>query len=102
MVKSQHGPVSDRYYGDVSTNYSDDDYARSLGVEIMAARRMKGLSQEELAQQAGISTRTLSRYELGERDLTLKVLWALTAALDMDAADVLAAAQKRVQKRPQN
>jgi len=88
----------------VSTDddYNDDDFARAVGVEIVAARRMRDMPQEVLAQRAGITSRTLRRYEVGDRDLTLKVLWALTAALDMDAADVLAAAQKRVQKRPKN
>jgi transcriptional regulator with XRE-family HTH domain len=87
--------------GDVSTNYSDDDFARAVGVEIVAARRMKDLSQEGLALRAGIGVRTLSRYEHGDRDLKLKVLWAITGALGVEAFDVLSAAQDRATREAQ-
>lgn len=102
MVKSPHGRVPARYDAWVSTNdYSDEDFSRAVGVEIVAARKMRGISQEDLALRAGIGLRSLQRYEVGDRDLTLKVLWAFTEVLGMEAADLLAAAQKRVQKRPQ-
>lgn len=87
--------------GAVSTNYSDDDFARAVGVEIVAARRMKDLSQEDLAQQAGIGVRTLSRYEHGDRDLKLKVLWAVADALGVEAFVILSAAELRATREAQ-
>lgn len=84
-------------------DYKDDDFARAVGIEIVAARKMRGIPQDDLAQRASLGLRSLQRYEKGERDLTLKVLWAITEVLQMEASDVLAAAQKRVeaQKRVQ-
>lgn len=87
--------------GAVSTNYSDDDFARAVGVEIVAARRMRGMSQEDLAQRAGIGVRTLHRYEHGDRDLKLKVLWAITGALGVEAFAVLSAAEVRAKQEAQ-
>lgn len=85
----------------MSINYSDDDFARAVGVEIVAARRMKDMSQEDLATRAGIGVRTLSRYEHGDRDLKLKVLWAITGALGVETFAVLSAAQDRAVRESQ-
>jgi len=101
MVKCQHWPVPASYDGAVSTNYSDDDFARAVGVEIVAARRMKDMSQEDLAKQAGIGVRTLSRYEHGDASLKLNVLWAITGALGVETFTILTAAEKRASKEPQ-
>lgn len=48
---------------------------KDIGNLIRSARRRKGMTQEELAKKAGLSTMSIRRYEQGERtipDSTLK------------------------------
>lgn len=42
------------------------DYARGIGVRLQQARHAVGLSQEEVAHRAGISTFTYQKFEKGE------------------------------------
>lgn len=54
-----------------------------LNQTLIAARKQKGLTQEELAEQTGITVRTIQRIESGEsvpRSYTLKTI---AAALDL-------------------
>lgn len=56
------------------------------------ARRKKGLSQKELAERSGISTRTIECYEQRARPIDgarLDTLCELSKALDCKIADIL-------------
>lgn len=58
----------------------------STAQHIAAIRKSKGMTQEELADKAAVTVRTIQRIESGEsapRDYTLK---AIAAALDIDPA----------------
>lgn len=61
--------------------------ARSLGAALSAARRDRGLNQDELAHRAGIARRTVSRIEngnaAGEVGTVLAVVRALELSLDL-------------------
>lgn len=61
-----------------------------IGTRIRQYREEKGLSQEELADNAGISWRHLNYVEHGERKISVDVLIALANALDATADDLLA------------
>lgn len=74
-------------------NDDDEAFAVALGASIKAARNRRGLDQEELAKRIGVAVRTMSRYETGERDASLKTVRAIARALDMDAATILGMAE---------
>lgn len=53
------------------------------------------LSQQDLADKAGISQKYLSGVERGERNPTLAVLGALAAALDVELSRLIGLAEDR-------
>jgi len=53
-----------------------------LGENIRHVRKIKGLTQEELAKKAGMSTMSIRRYENGERIIKLGALKRIAAALN--------------------
>ncbi|QTX04202.1 helix-turn-helix domain-containing protein [Agromyces archimandritae] len=59
-----------------------------LGSHVRGLRLERRLSQEELAEQLGVSARYLAGIERGERNLTLDSVDALAGQLNV-AADVL-------------
>lgn len=59
------------------------------GLSIRQARTAAGLTQQTLAERAGIALRTLARIEQGE-DARLGTLEAIAAALDTSLATLLA------------
>lgn len=59
-----------------------------LGMRIREFRRRKKLSQEKLAEQAGISTQYMSQIETAARKLSLRSFANLTQALEV-SSDVL-------------
>ena len=72
-----------------------EGYARELGINLLRAREVKGLSQERIAHAAGISAYTYQKYEKGESkpgtpmNPRLVTLLALCQVLDVDISDVL-------------
>lgn len=54
----------------------------TLSVRIKQLREQRGLSQEQLALDAGTSQRQISKYETGKNDPTAQVLLALAVSLD--------------------
>ena len=54
-----------------------------IGLRIMALRKMKNWSQDELAGLAGIQRSHLSRIEAGKYSVTLEIIQAIAEALDM-------------------
>ena len=61
-----------------------------IGQVICALRIERGLTQEEVALEAGTNAGYLSRIERGERDPSLKMLQSLAAALGTDAPALFA------------
>jgi len=53
-----------------------------IGTRIRELRRARGLTQQQLAQQANISVRTLRAYERNKRTLDDKTLHRIADALD--------------------
>lgn len=64
-----------------------DYYA--IGQRIRKMRKARNLSQEQLAEQAGISTTHMSHIETGNTKLSLPVLVELAAALEVRTDDLL-------------
>ena len=64
-----------------------DYYA--IGQRVKRFRRARGLSQEALAEQVGISTTHMSHIETGSTKLSLQVFAALAQALQVSADALL-------------
>ena len=60
-----------------------------LGENIRHVRKIKGLTQEELAKKAGMSTMSIRRYENGERIIKLDALKRIATALNIPYWDLI-------------
>lgn len=64
-----------------------------LGIAISTLRRARGMSQEQLAEKAGVSRSHLSAIEAPRivRPFSLEVFFNIADALDVDPADLIKA-----------
>jgi transcriptional regulator with XRE-family HTH domain len=60
-----------------------------FGCHLRAARKDKGLSQEELAARAGIDRTYISSCERGKRNVTLDIIYRLSNALDISSKELI-------------
>ncbi len=54
----------------------------TLGERIIEARKLRGLSRDQLAERAGIDTTLVAAYEAGQQT-TFEAFWRLVVALDL-------------------
>ena len=54
---------------------------QTIGQKVRQARKMKGITQEQLANLVGLSTMSIRRYESGERIITDEILERIADAL---------------------
>lgn len=71
--------------------FKNRDRLIQLGIAISALRKMRGMSQEQLAERAGISRLHLSSIEaLGiARSFSLEIFFNIADALEIDPADLI-------------
>ena len=64
-----------------------------LGIAIAALRKMRGMSQEQLAEKANVSRSHISSIEAPgiARPFSLEVFFNIAAALEIDPADLISA-----------
>ena len=77
------------------TNMQTTARARSpaledLRVNVIVKRAQRSLSQEDLANRAGIARATISKLENGTGDLNVSTVAAIAAALECDIAELFA------------
>lgn len=60
-----------------------------IGQQIRKIRKVRQLSQEELAERVGISTTHMSHIETGNTKLSLPVLVKLASVLEVSTDDIL-------------
>lgn len=65
------------------------DYA-SIGLRIRHARTEKGLTQEQLAENIGVTRKHLSLVETGDAGISLEMLVAISNTLDAPISELLA------------
>lgn len=70
--------------------------AREVGLVLGETRKAQHRKQNEVAARAGISVPVLSRVENGHRDISLRFLFDLCEALDVNAGDVVGRAERRI------
>jgi transcriptional regulator with XRE-family HTH domain len=75
---------------DVSNVSSTPD----LGSTIKRLRLDRGLTQEDLAHSAGVTTGTLSRTESGETSPSWRTVQRIATALGVSPGDLVAAAEQ--------
>lgn len=61
----------------------------SLGAKIREIRKEKGLSQEALADLAGLDRSYMGHIERGEKNVTLTKIYQVSDALDISPKDLL-------------
>lgn len=54
-----------------------------IGLRVVALRKMRGWSQQELADRAGLQRTHVGRIETGKYAVTLETIQAIAEALDM-------------------
>lgn len=64
-----------------------------IGAFLREIRKEKGLTQEQLAQQLGVSQRSVSRWETGRTMPDYSLLPSICQALDVNAAELLSGAR---------
>ena len=74
-------------------SFKNRDRFVQLGIAICTLRKMRGLSQEKLAEKAGISRSLLSAIEAPgtAKAFSLEVFFDLADALDVDPSDLITA-----------
>lgn len=74
-------------------SFKNHDRFIQLGIAISALRKMRGLSQEKLAEKAGISRSLLGVIEALSiaKAFSLEVFYDIADALDIDPADLITA-----------
>ena len=68
----------------------------ALGAVIRERRGELGLSQEGLAREAALDRSYVGGLERGERNPTLRVLWKLSAALQLSPGDLMNRTEARL------
>lgn len=61
---------------------------RELGNKIKHLRQKKGITQEQLAEMANISTRTLGGIEIGKNFMTAETMEKIIKCLDISLAEL--------------
>ena len=76
-----------------SVSFENRDKLIQIGITIATLRRMSGMSQEVLADKAGISRSQLSAIEAPglAHNFTLEVLLNISKALEVDPAELIKA-----------
>jgi transcriptional regulator with XRE-family HTH domain len=67
----------------------EGDLQRSIGRNLRAYRKSKGLSQEAFADVFGFHRTYMGGIERGERNLSLRSIERLAARLDLDPLELL-------------
>ena len=65
------------------------DVVQLLGVNVRRYRKLKGMSQERLALDAGMERSYVSDLERGQRNPTVRALGRLASALDVEPKALL-------------
>jgi transcriptional regulator with XRE-family HTH domain len=72
----------------------DKPIAAIFGAVLRSRREAAGISQEELADRAGLHRTYVSLIERGKRTASIEVVRRVSAALDMSMAELIDATEK--------
>ena len=66
-----------------------DERMVAFGKRVRELRKSKGISQERLAEMAGIDRSYMGNIERGEKNVTLKKAYEVCDALDVEIQDLV-------------
>lgn len=66
-----------------------DERIVAFGQRVREVRKAKGISQEKLAELAGIDRSYMGNIERGEKNVTLKKVYEICDALDVDVKELV-------------
>ncbi|MFC6382220.1 MULTISPECIES: helix-turn-helix domain-containing protein [Psychrobacter] len=66
-----------------------DERMIAFGKRVREVRRNKGISQEKLAELAGIDRSYMGNIERGEKNITLKKVYEICDALKVDIKELI-------------
>lgn len=66
-----------------------DERMIAFGKRVREMRKSKGISQESLAEMAGIDRSYMGNIERGEKNITLKKAYEICDALDIEIQDLV-------------
>lgn len=64
-------------------NMAAENYMKAFGRRLKKLREKQGLTQTELARKLGKSLRTVQKYESGEIDIPLSMLYSISEVFDV-------------------
>lgn len=70
-------------------------YIKALGKRIQELRKERGMTQLDLATRAEMEENALQRLEAGRTNPTIKTLWRVSRALNVDVPELLATRKPR-------
>ena len=65
------------------------DIKKEIGARVKELRKIKNLTQEQLAEKAGVSTKYIGDVERGKANITLDYIINLSKALNLEILDGL-------------
>lgn len=77
-------------FGDVIDMLNRDQILKELGARIRQTRKAADLTQEDLAEKAGLDRSYIGSIERGQRNITFTVLCQIVHALEIDIAQISA------------
>jgi len=75
--------------GFMANQTNEQELHRALGQRTADARRQRGWTQEQLAEEMGVAAVTVSRWETGQRGMSVATLASLADALGVSLGDLL-------------
>lgn len=73
----------------VVNEMTKDERMIAFGKRVREMRKSKGISQESLAEMAGIDRSYMGNIERGEKNITLKKAYEICDALDIEIQDLV-------------
>ena len=74
-------------------------YSKKIGEKLQEKRLQKGLSQQDVADRLNVTDVTISRYEKGQRDISMPMFFKLCDVYQIDPYALLDEVRKYVYKK---
>lgn len=62
---------------------------KTIGLNVLKYRRLKNMTQEELALEAGVSRSKISNIERGNGPYSIEILFLISKALDIEYSRIV-------------